>query len=286
MAESILSYLWQAFSTTLIQILILFGPGLVLTLLLNFETIFIQSRAVNIMGRGWYLGLFGGLGTIVHELGHAVFCPIFLHKITDMRLFQPDSSTGTLGYVKHSYNRANIYQSAGNFFIGIGPILLGTAVIFLLSGWLLGINVLGAPDYLYSTTFPLNTWAGFTESVQNLLGASYRLFAEIFSPQHLTSWHLYVFIYLAFAIGSSITLSPPDIKAALGGFAVIAILILILNLFTVRTLNLVYNIITAMSGYYVLFYTMLILVLLLNIAAALLVLLPISLLRSGHSRAN
>jgi hypothetical protein len=73
MVETILSYLWQAFSATLIQILILCGPGLLLTLILNFVTRFIQSRAINAIGRGWYLGLFGWLGTVVHELGHAIF---------------------------------------------------------------------------------------------------------------------------------------------------------------------------------------------------------------------
>jgi hypothetical protein len=158
MVESILSYLWQALSATLIQLLILLGPGLVLTLILNFETRFIENRAVSTMGRGWYLGLCGWLGTIVHELGHAFFCVIFGHKITDMKLFSPNPETGALGYVKHTYNRKNIYQLVGNFFIGIGPILLGTVVIFLLAYWLLNLNPFDTRSYFSFASSQLNSW--------------------------------------------------------------------------------------------------------------------------------
>ena len=286
MVELILSYLWQALSSTLFQILILLGPGLLLTLILNFETRFIENRAVNTLGRGWYLGLFGWLGTIVHELGHAIFCIIFGHKITDMKLFSPDPETGTLGYIKQSYNRTNIYQLVGNFFIGIGPILLGTAVVFILTYCLLGFNPLNTSSYFNLASSQLNSWDTFRDVFQSLWNSSGHLFLEIFSWQHLSSWQLYAFIYLVFAIGSSITLSPPDIKAALGGFAVIAILIFILNLATVWAGNFVSNIVIGIAGYYALFYTILFLIILVNIAVALLIFLPLSMVRSNHSKAS
>jgi len=142
MLEAILSYLWTATLASLIQIGIFLVPGLVLAFILNIESGFVERRALLSMGRGWYLGLFGWLGTIVHELGHAIFCIVFGHKITAMKLFDPDPKTGTLGYVEHSYNSANVYQQVGNFFIGIGPILLGTAIIYFLSYLLLGLNPL------------------------------------------------------------------------------------------------------------------------------------------------
>ena len=285
MVASVFSYLWQALSATLIQILILLGPGLFLSLILHFETRFIQNRAINIIGRGWYLGLFGWLGTVVHELGHALFCLIFGHKITDLKLFSPDSETGTLGYVKHSYNRKNIYQLVGNFFIGIGPILLGSAVIFLFCYWLLGLNPFNTSIYFSSASSQLgSSWDMFRETFQNLWSSSGRLFLDIFSWQHLSSWQLYVFIYLVFAIGSSITLSPPDVKAALAGFAVIVVLVFIVNLTTVWAGDFISNAVVGFSGYYSLFYTVIFLTIIVNLAVALLLLLPLSALKSGHSK--
>jgi len=284
MAETILSYLWQAFSATLIQILLLFGPGIILTIVLNFETGFMQRRAVNAMGQGLYLGLFGWLGTTLHELGHAIFCIIFGHKITDMKLFHPDPETGTLGYVKHSYNRTNIYQLVGNFFIGIGPILLGTAVIYLASYWLLGLNFLNLGSNFTGAASQMNSWNGFGELFQNLWNSAVNMFAAIFSWQHVSSWQLYIFIYLVFAIGSSITLSPPDIKAALGGFAVIVILVFIINLATFWAGNFITDAAINVAGYGVLFYTIIFLIALTNIAVGLIVILPLSLLKGSNSK--
>ncbi len=286
MANSVLSYIWQAFSATLIQILILFGPGLLLTLLLNFEIRFIENRAVSTLGRGLYLGLFGWHGTVIHELGHALFCVVFGHKITEMKLFSPDTENGRLGYVKHSYNPKNIYQLMGNFFIGIGPILLGTAAILLLAYWLIGLNPFSAGTYFSFESSQLNSWESLRELFQRLWNSSGHLFLEIFSWQHLSSWQLYAFIYLVFAIGSSITLSPSDIKSALVGLIIIVALLFILNLATVWAGNFVSNAITGIASYYALFFTIVYLIILVNIAVALLMLLPLSLVRSSHSKAR
>lgn len=286
MAESILNYLWQAVSASLIQILILFGPGLVLTLILNYETGFVQSRAILAMGRGWYLGLLGWLGTIVHELGHAIFCIIFAHKITEIKLFDPDPETGTLGYVKHAYNPRNIFQLAGNFFIGTGPIVLGAAVIYLLAYGLLGLNALDSSSSFAAESSQLNSWGAWGEFGMRLWNASGQLLAEIFSGEHLASWQLYVFIYLAFAIGSSITLSPPDIKSAAGGFLVIAILILILNLATAWAGNPISNLVMKVGGLYAWFYALALIIFVINALVALMVLMPLGLLRGRRAEAG
>jgi hypothetical protein len=285
MVESVLSYLWLALSVTFIQVLILLGPGLILTLILHFETAYIQGCALETIGRAWYLGLFGWLGTVVHEFGHVLFCLVFGHKITNIKLFHPDAKTGTLGYVKHSYNQHNIYQLAGNFFIGVGPILLGTAVIFLTAYLLLGINAFSFGSSFNSTALQINSWEFLGGLMQNLGYSVSSLLAAIFSWPHLTSWQLYVFLYLVFAVGTSITLSPPDIKAALGGLLIILALLFILNLAAVWAGSFISNLVVMISSYYVLFYAVILLILLINLVVALFVFLPLSQFLRNRSRA-
>ncbi len=284
MVESILAYLWAAVLATLIQLGIFLVPGLVLAFIMNYAAGFVECRALATMGRGWYLGLFGWLGTLVHELGHAIFCLIFRHKITDMKLFDPDPDTGTLGYVEHSYNPTNVYQLAGNFFIGLGPILLGTAIIYLLFYWLLGLNLFKLSGDFQIASSHIELWAIVWQTVQNLWISSISLLGGVFSWHNLITWQLYAFIYLAFAIGSSITLSPPDIKVALKGFSVILVLVFVFNLATVWTGDFTSHIVTGTAGYFRVFYAAMFLTLFLNIIVAVLVLLPLSLLRIGHDK--
>ena len=66
------------------------------------------------------------LGTPLHELGHAVMCLLFAHRIERIRLF-PSKRGGAM--VEHSYNRKNPYATFGNLWIGLGPVFSGLAVI-------------------------------------------------------------------------------------------------------------------------------------------------------------
>jgi hypothetical protein len=284
MIETILSYLRTAAVASLVQIGVFLAPGLVLAFIMNYESGFVERRALLSIGKGWYLGLFGWLGTIVHELGHAVFCLFFRHKITAIKLFDPDPESGTLGYVEHSYNSASIYQSVGNFFIGIGPILLGTAIIYLLAYFLLGLNPLNLADKLNVQQSDIYSWEAFVQVLRTLWSSSASLLREVFAWSNLSNWHLYAFIYLTFAIGSSIRLSPADVKGALRGFGLILLLILVFNLATVWAEGFTSNLVTGAAGYFRVFYTAVFLILVLNIAVAALLLLPLSLLRSGHSK--
>lgn len=202
-----------------------------------------------------------------------------------MKLFDPDPRTGTLGYVEHAYNSANIYQLAGNFFIGIGPILLGTAVIYLISYFLLGLNPLQNAASLQIADIRIDSWNTVGHLLQNIGTSSLSFLGSIFSWHHFTTWQLYLFIYLVFAIGSSITLSPPDIKGTLIGLSVIMVMIFIFNLVTVWAGNLTSNIFSHASGYFIIFYAVMFFTLLMNIAVAGLVLLPLSIVRVGHKPA-
>jgi hypothetical protein len=93
---------------------LIFIFGLLLYLLARFtRTTYVKSAGVklDIIVTGWF-------GSPVHEIGHALFCILFRHKIVDIKLYKPDPSDGTLGYVLHTYNQDSRYQKIGNFFIG------------------------------------------------------------------------------------------------------------------------------------------------------------------------
>ncbi len=283
MVEAVLSYLWAATLASLIQIGVFLVPGLVLALIMNYQSEFVVRHALLTMGYRPYLVLFGWLGTIVHELGHVIFCIIFRHKIISMKLFSPDRETGILGYVEQTYDSKSVYQLIGNFFIGVGPIILGTAIICLLSYLLLGLDPFVLADKFNMASSYIPSWGALLQIFQILWTSSTSMLFELFSWHNLSSWQLYLFIYLAFAIGSSITLSPSDIKASLKGSGVILILILIFNLATLWAGDLVSDIITGTIGYFRVFYIAMFLILLLNIAVSVLILLPLSLLRARHS---
>ena len=283
MVEAVLSYLWAAILASLTQIGIFLVPGLVLTLIMNYASTLMQRRALATIGKSWFLGLFGWLGTVVHELGHAFFCVIFRHKITAMKLFDPDPETGTLGYVEHTYDSSNIYQLVGNFFIGIGPILLGTTLIYILLFLLLGLNPFNFVTNVDLAMPHIYSWGVLTTIFQTFWASSTGLISEIFSGNNLSTWQLYVFIYLAFAIGSSITLSPSDIKGTLKGLSVILILVFIFNLATVWAGDLTSNIFKGTISYFLVFYISMFLILLMDIFVSFVLLLPLSLM-TRHSK--
>jgi len=279
-AVSLVSYFWKAIYVTLVQLITVLGPGLVLAFVMNYVSGFVERRAIYAIGRGWYLGLFGWLGTTAHELSHAAFCLIFGHKITEMKLFAPDPETGIMGYVNHSYNPKSIYQVLGNFFIGISPIIFGTFIICLLCYLLLGFNLFDtAGDFSFASS-DIGSWYAFTQLMGSLWYSSENFLTAVFAWRNLSSWQLYVFIYLSFAIGSSITLSTADIKGALKGFVVILAALLVFNLGTVWLGDFASDILIKIAGYSGVFYSAMFLTLLINIAVAVFVLLPLTVLLS------
>lgn len=163
----------------------------------------------------------GIIGTPIHELSHATACLLFGHKITAMCLFDPSNENGVLGYVRHSYNKRNIYHVIGNFFIGVAPILIGSLILIFLE-WLLArysfnsaITAIGHinPNNFFQTTF-------------NALG---QMLQSFFSVKSFTSWSWWLFILLGLPLALHMDLSPADIKGAVPGFAVICGISIVIN---------------------------------------------------------
>ena len=168
------------------------------------------------------------VGTPIHELSHALGCVIFGHRIDDMKLFQPPSADGTLGYVSHSYNPKNLYHKIGNFFIGIAPILGGSAVILLMTRFMVpevnadiarilgGVHISG--EFLSFST--LSTY----------VGVAWEMILAIFDPKNFSNGWWWAFIILAVMIASHMELSLADIKGGFGGFVALAVLLLLVDI--------------------------------------------------------
>jgi hypothetical protein len=281
---SLSSYFWKVIYVTLAQLMTILGPAVGLALVMNYVSGFVERRAIFVMGRGWYLGLFGWIGTIVHELSHAFFCLVFGHKITEMKLFAPDPKTGVLGYVNHSYNPKSIYQVLGNFFIGISPIIFGTVIICLLCYLLLDLNLVNTTSGSNFISSDPGSWDAFLRLAGSLWHSSESFLIAIYSWHNLSSWQLYVFTYLSFAVGSSITLSPADIRGAWKGFVVILVVLLVFNLGTAWIGDFASDALTKINEYSGVFYSAMFLTLLINVAVAVFVLLPLIILKSSRTR--
>ena len=162
----------------------------------------------------------GFIGTPVHELGHAIFCLLFLHRITDISLFSPSAKDGVLGYVNHAYNKRNVYHQIGNFFIGVGPILFGSAVLFLLMYFL-------SPDMFSSITSGIGNGAELSAGAVFTAGKD--MLVAMFKESDFASLKQWVFFILAALITLHMSLSPADMKGSAVGTGYIAILLLLIN---------------------------------------------------------
>lgn len=172
----------------------------------------------------------GCIGTPIHELSHALFCLIFGHKITEIKLFQINSDDGTLGYVKHSYNPKNVYQRIGNFFIGVAPILVISALLYLIA-WLLMPKFVDELNVLAASV----NYADFGD----VFGYVWAIIQSFFTD--ITTWQWWVFVVIGIFLALHMTLSGADIKGALGGllFLLIALLVVdvIIGLISQSALN-------------------------------------------------
>ena len=213
---------------TLGQMATLFLGFFLFGLLIHFISQLTFRSLANAFGP-WGTYFVAWLGTPVHELGHALFCLIFMHKIEEIRFFQPDKNTGTLGYVYHKWNPKNPWHVLGNFFIGIGPVILGCAALFALFYFLVpGSSRVWDTIIASVNSLGVNASAGdyftaFRDSILSIINI-------IFTSANLHTWQFWVFLYLSICIASNVRLSWADVKGSFSGLGCIVLPFLILNL--------------------------------------------------------
>ncbi len=147
------------------------------------------------------------VGTPVHELGHALMCIPFAHRITDMKLLLPPSRRSrTLGYVEHSYNRKNPWAVFGDLFISFGPIFSGIGVMIL-------VLSLCFPTqwnaYLDSSRMIVENGADVQQITASIFSLLFSLFEGLNSKDAARS---IVGLIIILSVSQHITLSLADLK--------------------------------------------------------------------------
>ena len=222
----------QVVITTLYQFLSVFGFILIFGLLLYFISRSTRKAFSNSGHSKLDIYFTAWIGTPVHEIGHAIFCILFGHRIREIKLYSPNSQDGTLGYVNHSFNPQSLYQRIGCFFIGTGPILFGAFVLYTLLYFCL-------PNSRLVTGIISNTGltgSGIFELAKNagsMLTIGLNLLVILFSPENFGKLSFWLFIYLSFCISSHMQLSPSDLKSMWSGIITILLICLLINFLTI-----------------------------------------------------
>ncbi len=201
-------------------VVIIYAVGFVISWINRlFYGLFNNSRAV-CYGTGF-------IGTPVHELSHALMCVVFLHKIEEIKLFQVDDENGVLGYVRHSYNKKNIWQVVGNYFIGVAPIVVGAALIYLLSKYAL-------PTTFVTMTNNIEALIAL-EGDELSLGSLEYIFTILenifksFISELTESFSAWLFLLFALCISLHMNLSGADIKGSLTALPILAVVLAVVN---------------------------------------------------------
>ena len=229
--QDIIYFIVIIFSKTFIDLFRLFGNIIIFGFILYLLSSMTRRIFAKTLGAKTELYITGWIGTPIHELSHALFCIIFNHKISDIKLFTTKSDT--IGYVLHSYDSRSWYQQIGNFFIGVGPIIMGTLIVyflFLLLAPELKENIFSVKiDYDKSAGILNIIYSGISNIFTSILNIFSNIIKNIMVSQSYKNIGFWIFIYLSISIASHMELSPADISHAWKGMLVIFAVSLIFN---------------------------------------------------------
>jgi len=218
--------IFQTLLTSVIQLFSLIGVIIVIGFILGYLESLTRMYWSRAFGRKGFL-LTAWIGVPIHEIGHALMCILFRHKIVATQFFPTDTSQGALGYVQHQYNQKSIYQRIGNFFIGIGPIISGITALILLMRYFVPESY-----SLFNTT--LETTVASTsinlDMIQNMFLSTFFLLKSLFTMSNLLTPSFWLFLFIAICISAHIALSKPDIKGSIDGVIVMFIILFLFNI--------------------------------------------------------
>jgi len=229
--NGILEFIKLVVVTTVSQLVWLLGLLFVFGLILYIFSRFTRITYVKSAGQKLDIVFTGWIGTPVHELGHAIFCIIFRHKINEIKLYSPNAEDGALGYVNHSYNPNSTYQKIGNFFIGVGPIIFGALVLYAAFYYLVpNMSIIFTSIEAQSQTLVDGVRGNYTEALTAIWATTQTTLKGLLRAENFSDFKFWIFLYLAICISSHMQLSPPDIKGAKGGLISLVVFFLIINL--------------------------------------------------------
>ncbi|PEB51090.1 hypothetical protein CON65_01000 [Bacillus pseudomycoides] len=217
--------LFQIFLTSVIQLFSLIGIIIVIGFILGYLESLTRTYWSRAFGRKGFL-LTAWIGVPIHELGHAIMCVLFGHKIVATQFFPTNTSGGALGYVQHQYNRGNIYQRIGNFFIGIGPIFSGITALILLMYYFVPESYSVFNHTLETTT---QSTSINIEMIQNMFLSAFFLLKSLFTMNNLFNPSFWLFLFIAICISAHIALSKPDIEGSVDGVIAMFIVLFLFN---------------------------------------------------------
>lgn len=248
-------------------ILVFIVPCVILGFVMNKLSGKVELTARKVMGSKVYYILFGWFGTLVHEGSHVVLCFIFGHEIRDIKWFDWNPNASTLGFVRHAYNPANPWHLLGLFFIGIGPIIVGGTIITLVALYLVGFNLDIFSPATLATLDGVSSYESALVSVK-LAWQDLSLWAgttTAFSDPNPWQWAL--FLYMAFAIGSSVRLSRADLDEVLKGMPILIFLFIALSLVLAYYNILITQVLSRLVKAAIFFYAMMIFAIAVNLLA-------------------
>ena len=230
----IINYIGQVIVITFKFFFGLFFPIIFSCIILNILSKE-QNRRLYYIG-GWKaLLVTAWIGTPIHEFSHYLFAVLSFHKVQDLKLFQPDPETGSMGYIYHSYKVDNFYQAViGNTFIAIAPFFGGAAVIYLISTFVFPEFSLFSdyvPRVYYLTINNALEWKSYLLFGKTAYNFFNYLFETIFTPDVLGDWKLYLFLFLLLGIANHLSPSASDFKNFWYPISVLLMSIGLLNLF-------------------------------------------------------